>query len=234
MTDSNEKRDSLSILWRERFEILDKIDGQLGSRSDELTTKERFKVGFRVFALLFGPFYYFFKGMWQKGFLILNGLAVLLVVASVFDAPDIIYTMLSIASGVVCSALATTDYYKKVERNEKVWPLFSSLPSLLISTPVLAVFWVMIITLYVTFLMRQLPGCADEYSTDLVKEIVRRESHLLTTAGMQLSLIRQVDLSDDARTCKAVLTYQGNEYDINYTITHDETNPFQYIVEAHF
>lgn len=74
--------------WKERFELMERIgwgDGMWKNyrKHMSLSPSERFKIGFNLWAFLFGPFYYFAKGMWGKGALILGAAFVLALLGGV-------------------------------------------------------------------------------------------------------------------------------------------------------
>ncbi len=133
-----ENRDGLTGSWQRRFEILDRIDGAYFTRWRELSPEERVRAGgFRWPGFLFSFLYYFAKGMWQKGLLLMTAYAVLGMALGSAGVPGAV-AWFSVAGG--CAASATSDYYKRVERDERIWPwLATRLPAFLRSTPALVV-----------------------------------------------------------------------------------------------
>lgn len=132
-----ENRDGLTGSWRRRFEILDRIDGAYFTRWRELSTAERVTAGWAWPAFPFSFLYYFAKGMWEKGLLLMTAYAVLGMALGAVGLPD---ALAWFGVGGVCAAFATSDYYKRVEHDQRIWPwLATRLPAFLRSTPALAV-----------------------------------------------------------------------------------------------
>ena len=107
---------NVSPEWKERFQLMDKIgwnDGMLKNYWNfrKLTFSERLKMNFNVLAFLFGPLYYFVKGMWLKAILII----------SVSSAVEIFVSYpitLAIIAGW-CAGFANYDFYLlKVKRKQ--------------------------------------------------------------------------------------------------------------------
>ena len=132
-----ENRDGLTGSWRERFEIFDRIDGAYFTRWRELSRAERATAGLAWPAFPLSFLYYFAKGMWEKGLLFLTAYAVLGMVLGAAGVPGVLVWVWVMG---VCAAFATSDYYKRVEHDERIWPwLATRLPTFLRSTPALAV-----------------------------------------------------------------------------------------------
>jgi hypothetical protein len=49
------------------FDAMDKAGGTKQPDFKTLTFKEKFKIGFSIWAFLFSIFYYLYHGMWKKG-----------------------------------------------------------------------------------------------------------------------------------------------------------------------
>ena len=132
-----ENRDGLTGSWRRRFESLDRIDGAFFTRWRELSTAERVTAGWAWPAFPFSFLYYFAKGMWEKGLLLMTAYAVL---GMALGAAGVSGVLVWFWVGAVCVACATSDYYRRVEHDERIWPwLATRLPAFLRSTPALAV-----------------------------------------------------------------------------------------------
>lgn len=229
------KRDQLSGAWKERFEILDKVDGELFARSKELSARERTKVGFRIFAFLFSALYYLAKGMWEKGLLILAAFSVLSIALGAIGVPD---PLIAIAGGVVCSAYATVDYYKLVEKNERVWPFASNLiPRNLQTIPFLSAIAAVALALNLgvtTGLIGTggLPSCGDDEATELVRQIFNEHSSY-TASRIELIRLRQQNEQTGALICDAqLIDNDGDKWQLAYTISKSETEPLGFIVQA--
>ena len=228
-------RDQLSKAWKERFEILDKVDGELFARSKELTARERQKVGFRVFAFLFSALYYLAKGMREKGLLLLAAFSVLSIVLGAIGVPDL---LIAIAGGAVCSAYATVDYYKLVEKDERIWPFASNLiPKGLQTIPALFAIAAVAIALNLSIAAGligsgRLPSCGDDEATDLVRQIFNENSSY-TTSRIELIRLRQQNEQTDALICDAqIIDNEGDKWQVAYTISKSETEPLGFIVQA--
>lgn len=108
---------NVSPEWKERFQLMEKIgwnDGMLKNYWNfrKLTFSERLKMSFNVLALLFGPFYYFVKGMWLK--------AILIILAS-FAVEIFVSDPLTLAAIIAgwCAGFANYDFYLlKVKRKQ--------------------------------------------------------------------------------------------------------------------
>ncbi len=191
-------------------------------------------MGFRPFAFLFGVFYYFAKGMWEKGLLLAISFSLLDIGLSIFDVPLSWYSLAWIGYAVVCGQLATTDYYKKIQSNEKVWPfLAGTLPKRLMSIPVLSILLVLLwgssLNLYddATF-----PSCGDKNVTDLVQQMFVEETEVSVE---KLHLVRLLERNEQtgAYSCDAeLMSSDGQQWDITYEISHDETDSSGYVVRA--
>ena len=57
---------STSDSWREVLALIEKASGASGFNMSRISTRERFKVMFNLWAFFFGPFYYAAKGMWKR------------------------------------------------------------------------------------------------------------------------------------------------------------------------
>jgi len=119
--------DSLSVSdsWKRKFKAMHKAGGPNLPNFKRLTSEERKDLShFNVLAFLFGPFYYFVKGMWRKG-LTLSVLCVVGVLA--LDAVMVLvglgdFTRASgFAAAAVWAALANRDYYAKMVLGQNGW-----------------------------------------------------------------------------------------------------------------
>jgi tetrahydromethanopterin S-methyltransferase subunit F len=129
------KIDGLDIneVWKQRFKLIEKIGWDKGMWKNygnfkQLSTKERMQVGFNVWALLFGPFYYFAKGMWKMALIILGAWFLLIFALSILGIDFMLFRFLIPGW---CCGMANYDYYqfkvggkfggnKKLNQNEKI------------------------------------------------------------------------------------------------------------------
>ena len=116
--------DDLSALWRIRFDLIEKAGGPTRPLFKQLSLGERLRLGFNLWAFLFGPFYYLAKGMWRKAVAMLAFNIFLSIVANLL-APD------GSLSGVAgCATTFVTvwfvlntniNYYKKIVLDDNGW-----------------------------------------------------------------------------------------------------------------
>lgn len=128
---SQPQRDTeLAQSWQQRFAFYDRYGVPNASPESrqayrELSFGDKMRLNTNIWGFLFGPFYFFVKGMWRKG-LVLLALAIALAVTfmAVVDAPGIIIR----AAGLVVPALAMTTanyaYYLHVVKGSQSWNVF--------------------------------------------------------------------------------------------------------------
>ena len=137
----NESIDQLDVSdkWKQKFELMEKAGikefGYLKMLQQDkfkgMPFKQRHSIQFNNWALVFGVLFYFAKGMWKKGALILAIswllAAVLIGVESLIDTeiPAVFYW---IVPAILCAQFANRDYYMLKLRGETMWP---SAPSFL-------------------------------------------------------------------------------------------------------
>ena len=169
----------VSDAWKRKFELIEKA-GEFNGFSYEnfksLSFGERIKMGFNIFALLFGPFYYFYKQMWKKGAVILGiGLVFIVTLLAIEMAtdtsfPSSIYKLPIIEA--ICGSLANYDFYRFKVHQETIWKSFS-----FFNNPV-AAFGFPIVSLALLFALAfhtSVPKCSDDETLSLVKEIIIKQ-----------------------------------------------------------
>lgn len=120
--------------WKEKFDLFDKAGGAATTSLSKLnmaalTAKERKRISFNVWAFFFQNFFYFFKKMWAKGFvlwsmsMVLFGVVMLVAHFAGINIPNVVYYF---APGAIFAPLANHDYYMRVVHGQKMWP---SLPA---------------------------------------------------------------------------------------------------------
>jgi len=114
----------LSALWRIRFDLVEKAGGPGRPLFKQLRFGERFRLGFNLWAWLFGPFYYVAKGMWRKAVSVTClSLAVTVFMSAL--APDGGLEFLNVALNTVLGVWlvlnANINYYKKVVLGDNGW-----------------------------------------------------------------------------------------------------------------
>jgi hypothetical protein len=116
--------EELSALWRIRFDLVEKAGGPKVPLLNRLRFGQRFRLGFNLWALLFGPLYYVAKGMWRKALATLClSLAVFIFIRVL--APDGALDSLGKAMQTTIGAwyilTANVNYYKKVVLGDNGW-----------------------------------------------------------------------------------------------------------------
>jgi hypothetical protein len=107
----------LPIAWQEIFALIEKGGGYRLSHSGSLTAAERRRIHFSFMAFLFGPLWYFAKGMWRRGFVLsfIIGAAICLLdlINILFLSGTPIIDRIEMAgSAVTFATLAKRDYYR--------------------------------------------------------------------------------------------------------------------------
>ena len=117
----------ISEPWRTRFDLIDKCGGFNGNAflPDVADRKKIRELGFlapirlaiNIWAFLFGPFYYFAKGMWRRG---LSLCAIGLLLSKLIDNLGFHAASMTSASALFMLR-ANMDYYRKVVLNDNGW-----------------------------------------------------------------------------------------------------------------
>ena len=154
------------------------------------------------------------------------------IAMDVVGLPDRVGWLVGLLWCVVYGSLATYDYYRKIELDEKVWPFLSNLPPVVVSTPVLAIATVVLLAGNFWTLATQVPKCNDRGVTDLVEQIVEENSTI--SSVLSLSLIRDNGVTGGTRNGKARLNSVFSQYNIKYTVSRDESDPIQTVVFVQF
>jgi uncharacterized membrane protein YvbJ len=112
----------ISQAWKKTFALLEKAGGPQLPKIRELVFGERFKVIFNVWAFLFGPFYYFAKGMWKKAIVLfamcMVGIVILSLICEAVGISDAITTFIAPA---IFARRANIDFYKKIVLGDNGW-----------------------------------------------------------------------------------------------------------------
>ncbi|MBB4315101.1 DUF2628 domain-containing protein [Roseospira marina] len=115
--------------WKTKFEILEKAGADDGldayfKRKSKLRFREQFKISFNIWALVFGPFYYFYKKMCLKGAFLtgvvfsIDAVLVLIERISEINFPA---TTHAIPAAVLFYSMANYDYYRFCVKQERFW-----------------------------------------------------------------------------------------------------------------
>ncbi|HEY4374402.1 MAG TPA: DUF2628 domain-containing protein [Burkholderiales bacterium] len=115
----------ISDTWKKRFKAMRKAGYPERFDRNALDADEKKHLQpFNILGYLFGPFYYFSKGMWKKGILLTVGVIVIITLL------DIALRAMGLASfagalkfggPAVFAAKVNMDYYKTMVRGDKGW-----------------------------------------------------------------------------------------------------------------
>jgi hypothetical protein len=123
----------LARSWQQRFAFYDRY-GVPNSTPEsrqayrELPFGKKMRLNANIWGFLFGPFYFFVKGMWRKG-LVLLALAIALAATFivVVDAPDAIARAASFVVPALAMTTANYAYYLHVVKGSRSWNVFEGL-----------------------------------------------------------------------------------------------------------
>jgi hypothetical protein len=112
-------------VWKNRFKLFERIGWNEGMWKNywnfkQLSMNERFVTSFNWLAFLFGPFYYFAKGMWQKALMIIGAWLLFVLILSILGYEGVLFQFVIPAW---CGAMANYDYYQFKVRGNPVYPL---------------------------------------------------------------------------------------------------------------
>ncbi|MBT3380722.1 MAG: DUF2628 domain-containing protein [Lentisphaerae bacterium] len=168
-TATPESGTNVSRKWEERFELFGKIsaDDSLIRKFFRtpgfkgLDSKEQKTIRWNGLALLFGPLYYFCKGMWRKGAVLLGVVwlfGVVLTLVELFSGESIPGLVYWLPSAFICGQLANFDYYRHIRHRDKAW---SFLPTFL-TTPKGIAAWLIVPFVLGVLLTPGEPGTSGE------------------------------------------------------------------------
>lgn len=115
-------------MWQRRFAFFDQYgrpDGSPQARAAyrAMSFGERLRLNSNILAFIFGPFYFFAKRMWRKGFTLL--IAELAAVAlKLLSVPDAIVRPVGFAVSAMALLTANYAYYLHVRRGSTSWNPF--------------------------------------------------------------------------------------------------------------
>ncbi|MCV7068222.1 DUF2628 domain-containing protein [Mycolicibacterium farcinogenes] len=121
--------DNLSDSWRWKFGFFDTYG--LPSASPEakaayrnLSFMAKLRLTSNILAFLFGPLYFFVKGMWRKGLTLLGLTAVVVTVLVVAGASDLVSRAVGMGLAALAMSTANYAYYLHVVRGSQSWNPF--------------------------------------------------------------------------------------------------------------
>lgn len=112
----------ISESWQEKFALIEKAGGVKTPNIKNLKFGERVKALFNIWGFLFGPIYYFVKGMWKKALPLLGIAIVLIVVLEIICRKlGIPESITNFVGSTIFAIRANIDYYKKVKLGDDSW-----------------------------------------------------------------------------------------------------------------
>jgi hypothetical protein len=124
---------AVSDKWKERFRLLQKaghFNGLTYSNYQDLSYKERRKIGFNFLAFLLGIFYYLAKGLWKKGLVLLSlfsAISTIIVLIETSLGVTFPWSFFPIVVGIIYGTLANYDYYSLKVKGIEMWQPFRGL-----------------------------------------------------------------------------------------------------------
>ena len=120
--------DNLKIApsWKEKFKAISEAGPVGGGFGHEFENKAKYKAlpfwtKFSGWGLLFGIFFYLFKGMWKKAISIMALMIVIEILIELFPKNDILVFASYILPTIIVFAQANIDYYRKMVLGENFW-----------------------------------------------------------------------------------------------------------------
>ncbi|MHA7662855.1 DUF2628 domain-containing protein [Mycolicibacterium sp. HS_4_1] len=120
---------TVSPSWQKRFDFFNAY-GLPNSTPESraayraLSFMDRLKLTSNILAFLFGPIYFFVKGMWRKGLTLLGIFFAVEVVLVVLDVPDSLVRGIGFGLAAIAMTTANYAYYLHVVRGSQSWNLF--------------------------------------------------------------------------------------------------------------
>lgn len=125
--DERETIEALRIIpkWKEKFLAISETKPLGGGWTPEFEDKAKYKdlpfwTKYNAWGLLFGVLFYFFKGMWKKGLLILGLTIVLSTIANATHNGGLLFVSYVMPSLIVIIH-SNIDYYRKIVLGEDFW-----------------------------------------------------------------------------------------------------------------
>lgn len=119
----------LAPVWRSRFAFFDRYGLPNGTDEARAALRampfgQRLRLNSNILAFLFGPIYFFVKGMWRKGVTLLVAGIVVIAVLSAVGASDSIVRAVSFGVSAAAMLTANFAYYLHVRRGSTSWNPF--------------------------------------------------------------------------------------------------------------
>ncbi len=119
----------MSPSWQKRFDFFNAY-GLPNSTPESraayraLSFMDRLKLTSNILAFLFGPIYFFVKGMWRKGLTLLGIFVAVEVVLIILNASDTLVRGIGFGLAAIAMTTANYAYYLHVVRGSQSWNLF--------------------------------------------------------------------------------------------------------------
>ncbi|BBX87012.1 DUF2628 domain-containing protein [Mycolicibacterium aubagnense] len=120
---------TVSPSWQRRFDFfnaygLPNSSPESKAAYQAMSFMDRLKLTSNILAFLFGPIYFFVKGMWRKGLTLLGIFFAVEVVLVVLDVPDSLVRGIGFGLAAIAMTTANYAYYLHVVRGSQSWNLF--------------------------------------------------------------------------------------------------------------
>ncbi|MCV7316325.1 DUF2628 domain-containing protein [Mycolicibacillus parakoreensis] len=121
--------DDVPDAWRSRFAFFDAY----GLQTTTLPAREAYKalpftrrlrISSNFLAFLFGPIYFFVKGMWRKGLTLLGITLAVGTVGTALNLPGSVANAVGVALGALAMMTANYAYYLHVRAHSRSWNPF--------------------------------------------------------------------------------------------------------------
>ncbi len=233
--DKNYDEFDISDKWKNKFTILEKVEGKIFPIFEKQGQKTPSKVLFNILGFLFGYFYYFSKKMHYKGAFILGASTIYSIFIILIVGIEFNYMVYSLPVMVITALIANYDYFKFVTKKEIMWDGFPEIFSNIkgaIGFPLIALilYWSLLFGVFSNF---SVPSCSDTITTNLVKQIADREM----TRVLGAEQAKRVSYIVNAIRTKSTDEQTGfHKCSANLSMTHNNTQkkskiPITYTVE---
>ena len=178
---------------------------------------------FNIWAAIFGPLYYIYKGLWKKGLILSSLILIVIGVAELlFPTASLNWVTIGLNVGVY-GALANFDINRKEQFNEKMW---KELP------PVFNLNWVVILIFAISFIFSIATDNGstteiEDASVDIVTDILHNQFNIPLDA-IDVMIVNESETAENTYEARATLS---NNTVINISIEYypDKDNLYVYI-----
>ncbi|MEV6774034.1 DUF2628 domain-containing protein [Nocardia sp. NPDC051030] len=122
---------TLSARWQQRFAFYDAygLPGSSPAARDAykaLPFTQKIMLNSNFLAFLFGPIYFFVKGMWRKGLTLLGAIVVVSILGIAMNLPDVFARLAGFVFAALAMSTANYAYYLHTKGSTS-WNLFEGL-----------------------------------------------------------------------------------------------------------